>query len=198
MNENIVEMKDYIIKLYSENPIEIKERKEFLWSIFSSINKFNDAIGYKEEIKNCPNRILFDKMRTPYEGNVIAEFFIPIKKQRTFPNSKSVFGKDIAEKWVKFLKKVYPMLNVSLEIGVYKKIPLVEFATQYFISAIERDTRCTIEFAASEYLTDKEKEYILSKIQPLSDFKLSIHQGYCETCEGYHPNSPIHTEIEYQ
>jgi len=190
--------KYYIVNLYADNPINIDEKKKFLWSVFGIINKFNNAIGYKNEIENCPNRILFDKMRTPYEGNIIAEFYIPIKKQKTFPNNKTVLGVKLAESWVNFLRKVYPTLKVSLDIGICNKISLVDFATQFFMSSVERENRCTIEFSADAYFTNEDKSLILSKIQKLSNYKLSIHQEYCETCEEYNPGNSIHTELEYE
>lgn len=206
--------KAYIDKLYSEPATYNKDKKRNS----GFIRKFNNSIGFKDvvlqwdnynsakclEMENpenylSPIDIIVEGIRTPILSFNIVEFYIPKTFVEHINKKYSYNTRTIAIKWRKFLMKVFPELNTSFEVVEEKpKLSLRDFALEYFYLNIDRDSRYTIEFRSERLLTDKEIEFILPKIQTLTNYKISIHQQYCETCSEYSEGKqPFHIEIDY-
>lgn len=213
-------MKYLKISLYSNKLLTLEERKKYINSFYNDYSlstdctnfklgffeKFNNAVGFKtvKGIDNSstyisPKELLSKVIRTPLTDWSIIEFYLPNTYIKHFDEKYSYDTKDIANKWVKFLKKVFVELEVSLEkVESYKKIELKDFSLEYFYRNIDKEIRYTLEFASDKLLEKLEIDFILSKLQGLCNYNLSINQFECDLCKEYsNGKKPYHIELEY-
>lgn len=210
---SLKERKKYIEKLYP-SPVTYSEaqRKHGL------ILKFNNAIGFKpvttivdnrsvvhrpaEEIPEgyeTPEDLIFEHMRTPLESFNILEFYIPVKKVK-HPKQQFAYKTEVAaNKWIAFLQKVWPELEVSKAyVEEVPKLSLREFAFQYFFKCLDFSINYTIEFSSVALLTKEDIDYILPKLQTIAGTKIAVHQYPCEVCKyNTFGEKDIHIELVY-
>jgi hypothetical protein len=183
------------------------------------LTKFTHSIGFKpvsswidntgtyirEEVESPeeylhPKELLQECMQTPIEGTIILSFELPKQKIKHPTSRFSYHTKEIAVKWTAFLKKVFPHLQCELKVIEDKSIlSLKEYTLQYFYRNIDKTYSYTLEFNSKTYLTNEEKNEILTYLQPLSDdYLLDIGQYNCSTCAGHsNGQKPIHIELVY-
>ncbi len=180
--------------------------------------KFNNSIGFKPVIRMvvegnrvigpevespedyiAPDDILLENIQTPLHSNDILHFYIESKEFKHPVPKFSYKTKDIANKWAKFLSKIFPELIVKVEeISEIPKLSLKDFALQYFYRNLEENICYTIEFSSEKLLENNEIKEILDSISSLSSDKITIAQHKCSTCSSHtNGEKPYHIEIAY-
>lgn len=202
------------------------ERKKFLRSLVGDCYnhkkgmflKFNNAIGFSKVTDDyyseypvihtasiespkgyeSPFEIFFDNLHVSLNKNSLVKFYIKdtvikhSKQEYTFSTEK------IAEKFVEFLRKVYPSYIITLEKKKHIRQTRSECVLDYFYRALDFCETCyTVECSSSRLLRNEELNKIESILRECVKYPFHIEQFYCETCAGYHKNSPYHIEIVY-
>lgn len=213
-NLTLMEKKQYIDSMYCEEQKYGSDQKRNP----GFLTKFNNAIGFKPVVSTIaqhnvvipkavespedylsPQDVLIEHIQTPLDSNVIICFYLE-DKNIVHPLSKySYETKVIAEKWKDFLQKVFPHLIVTNEcVDEIPCLSLKDYTLQYFYRNLSQDVNYTIEFRSEKQLTNDEMKDILTRIQELSNDKITIGQNYCSTCaEGSEGKEPYHIEIVY-
>lgn len=181
------------------------------------IYKFASSIGFKPVLSYIDNRnryfepkvyspddyltpldLLYEGMRTPVQTFEIMEFYIPIKKI-SHPKTQFCYNTiDISEKFTTFFQKVFPNLQVRLtKIDKLPDYPSKTFLFEYFYRSIG-PLPVTIESSIPELLSKEDIEYILPKLQTLTEASIDISQYPCEVCEhNSFGKNKYHIEIVY-
>lgn len=181
--------------------------------------KFNSAIGFKDLVgfsdnkgSYCrpkvespdeylaPKHLLEDNMHVDFENQQsILSFYVP-KQSMTHPNKTHSYDTCLmAEKFVSFLQKVFPTLEIEMsEVNAIPSPSLFEFSRDYFFKSLEKEIAVTLEFSSEQTLTQEELTSLLTELQPLSNDKIGIAQYKCDTCfEHSSGTKPFHIEVVY-
>jgi len=194
------------------------ERKNYITSLIGEfgkrgiINKFNNSIGFKsvsfDPVERCfpgevespddyksPCAALFEALKVVPEGNIIA--YIKVDDIDVLhPIAKYTYNqKIICEKFVKFVRKVYPDIIVDVVDEIDDS--LENRILNYFYLCLAEGDHINAELSSNRLLEEKEKSYILEVLRSITECQIDINQFYCETCAGYHKDYPYHIEIEY-
>ena len=182
------------------------------------INKFNNAIGFKDVVLNfdnfnaskpvkvespdryiSPKEMLFEGLCPSFIENEIM-YFLSEKKYINHPNSNFSYSTlDIYKKLQKFILKVFPVLDVEiLKLNEKPKIPLKTIVlNDFFIGISPKFDHYSVECSASRLLENKEISEILNVINSIRSNNVNINQAYCKTCSDYDNKNPYHVEIIY-
>jgi hypothetical protein len=220
-------MDKYIqIVMKSDNAVSHSERKSFLKSFYGStstrkkgsIQKFCNAIGFKPVIDDymtdypvihsavvkspdtytTPDMLFYKAMWVDLSKNGIVKFVVPMGKEEHPDSQYSYNHEDICKQFVKYLKKVYP--NVQIEVSYLKsfRYTVKTFVLNYFYQSMNfEDDIYTVECSGHRMLTDKEIEQIYKDMDGATNYKWHIDQYFCETCKHWHADAPYHIEVVY-
>lgn len=161
------------------------------WGI---IHKFDSAIGTKDrdnsarDVLAC-NTAFFDK------ENEILSFIVPEKP--IYYNKKKHTSLEMMILFQNFLYKVFgDMIRIEFKLeNADFKLHLKDFTLSHFYSCYIYGECTEEEFSATRLLKKKEVEFVEKRIKEIFGFRPIIHQGWCETCYGHHPESPYHIEV---
>lgn len=205
-------------RFFVDEKLKVNDRKRYITSFIGkygklgAINKFNNAIGFKEvcfdPIKRtfpddnmCPDGyqapalFLFSNMHIEIDDYTVVEFSIP-DTNMIHPNDKYTYNTfDIFLKFTKFVEKVYPGIRIQEIACINDSIPS-RILNHFYLSLAESDC-IDAEISCSRLINDEEKEYILNALQPITNRKIDIEQFYCKTCAMHDASHPYHIMIEF-
>ena len=212
------------ISICGDEHVTHAQRKAYLRSMFGhdknkgSIFKFASAHGYRpvmfdffaeggvindpkvpspEDYIN-PCAMLYRSIRADTDGNNIAQFILPAEHIAHPVAAYSYDGEMIGHKFAKFLKKVYPQLNIEVGSVDSDELDVAEFALDFFYTNLDfENPHYTVEFSSHRLLTDDEIERVYRVMDGATKYKWHIEQFECETCRSYHPDSPYHIMVVY-
>lgn len=202
------------LRLSSSEEMNALEKRKYIDSLYDKrnevgngykigfINKFSNAMGYKyltyeHEDYDCnPYNVLFDKIYAYPFGNTI--FDIYVENKDTISNQGKVLynNKEMVIKLSRFLKKVFPNLDVSL--FEHDKLPGRKIWLESFSFISIENHRITIETSLSEELTVDEIHAVKKVVSLFKDYDLKF-KGLCFRCESCiknNPSKPFHFSIE--
>ncbi len=191
----------FVYKLFAPNA----SRKDYMTNILGvhgkvgAIKKFNNAVGFKPIVDDwtddydCPYRFLLKAAHINLSPNGIIEFHVDIADMKHENPIYSYNTKEMMEKFVRFIHKVYP------EIICVQTCDKVEdtYANRVrdFMCMCAYEDDVTIEISGERLLDENEIEYVLDGVKKVTDTPFKIEQFYCETCAGYHADHPIHISL---
>ena len=220
-------MSKYIqIVMKSNSFVSHIERKAYLHSLYGSvydkkkgsIQKFCNAIGFKPvmddyvsdypvvipaEVKTpdtytTPEMLFYKAIWVDLSKNGIVKFVVPMGIE-VHPNNKYSYNhEDICKQFVKFMKKIYPSVNIEMSYINSFRYTVKTFVLNHFYQSMNfKDDAFTVECSSHRLLTEKEMEQIYKDMDGATEYKWHIEQFYCETCQSYHPHAPYHIEVVY-
>lgn len=204
------------LRLSSSEGIDFLEKKEYIDSLYDNhhmgannkkigfINKFSWAMGYKyieyhhEDYLCRPSIVLFNHFYGYPYGNAICDFYVENVDTISAKGKFMYNNKEMLVKLGRFLKKVFPELDVSFfekDELPSRKVWLESFS----FTSIEIEYRVTIEASLSEPLNNEEIEAVKKVVSLFKDldFKYKVLCYECESCKSNNPKNPFHFSIEY-
>lgn len=220
-------MKYIQILMKSYNNVSHNERKAYLNSLWGSpsnkkkgsIMKFCTSIGFKPVMYDIctdypivheptiempenytnPEQMLYKALWVDMENKGIVKFVVPIGDEKHFVSKYTYNREDICKQFVKFLKKVYPNIQIEMTYLESFRYTVKTFVLNHFYQCMDfKDSSYTVECSAHRLLTNKEIEKIYQDMDGATDYKWHIEQFYCETCKAYHSHAPYHIEVVYE
>lgn len=216
----------FVLYMKSHNEVSDMDRKKYLNSLYGDcmnhkygmLEKFNKAVGYGDldddivkeypvvnsakvkspESYKTPLSLLYEGLHIDLEKKGILKFVL---RDETFkhPIEKYSYSTyELLEKLQKFLSKVYS--NVVFEIKSQKEYrpKLKIFILDWFYRNMGLgDIYYTVELSSHRLLSQSEISFIENRLKQLYKYPFHIEQYWCETCYGYHKESPYHIEIVY-
>lgn len=215
------------ISVKSKHNVSDIERKKYIRCLYDDFeghklgffSKFNNACGFKNVVTDYVSHYPVcepPKVETPDEylapGDLLVRhpmivnltnkglytFYIEDGYEKHPISEYSYSHKDIAVKFYKFLRKIFPDLVIEFDFVESKKIPLLSRVISYFYISMEADVQYTVECSMPRLLTDDEMNRLYSILKNIVPYSFIIDQYYCETCYNWHKDSPYHIEILYQ
>lgn len=201
-----------VVKVKEKDPVTPLQRKKYITSLYGEkyntskevlgfFQKFSYALGYKKHQENfdyvTPYDIVIDMFYPHLDGETVFDFYIPKGETTAFDNSYSFENGEIGRKWANFLSKVFPELEVSIEV-THELPERSTWLSSYFFKCIE-DFPVTIETSIATELNEKEIAGLKKVIEIYKDepLKFKILQYKCDTCKEHNPDYPIHLSLEY-
>lgn len=189
--------KFYVVTLFAQNEVSTATKKNYidkLWGVdynspdkkLGFIEKFSNALGFKNvDIEDSPAQLLFKGIYAIPKGQIVAEFFIPIKYAET------------GVKWESFLNKIFPDLKTKNQV-VYGKPNRITWLKSFVFSAMD-NFPVTVECSLDKPLAEEEIAEILEIVEMLKvDTMYYLGLMFkCKTCASYNPDTPWHFEIDY-
>lgn len=205
--------KEYINKFY-RNCVTYSDGKRNI----GILDKFNNAIGFKnvmdyvdnqsvihralvdspEDYKN-PSDLLIWALSPCLIDNNIVSFTV---KQEKIKHPNELYSYDtnvIMIKFKKFLEKIFPNTNLSIEyLNELKDLSITDFVVNEFFLGLDYKEEYTVETSINRLLNDEEIDNVLKVLKTMTILNISINQSYCKTCSEYSNElSPYHIEIVY-
>lgn len=220
-------MNKYIqITMKSNDFVSHNERKAYLKSFYGStserkkgsIQKFCNAIGFKPVMDDymsdypiihtavvespdtytTPEMLLYKSIWVDLSKNGIVKFVVPMGKEEHPDSHYSYTHEELCKQFVKFMKKIYPTVNIEMTYISSFRYTVKTFVLNYFYQSMNfKDDIYTVECSSHRLLTDKEMEQIYKDMDGATEYKWHIEQFYCETCKSYHTHAPYHIEVVY-
>lgn len=214
------------IELMANHLVSHKERKEYLTSLYGSlekhklgmIEKFNNAYGFKNveddittnypvvnvaKIKSpkdykSPSALLYKGLKIDLDKKGVVKFIVPLGSEK-HPIEKYAYShKNMMIDFSRFLQKVYPDLNIEYSLlQNYSPILKYRVLNIFYQNMSEVFNNYTVECSAARLLKNEELNYIEGKLREMVTYPFHIEQYFCETCQGYNPKQPYHIEIVY-
>ena len=178
----------YVLKL--KGNVSLTDRKKYVNSLWGAreklgmMQKFAKSVKFTSKTEDEVKSVLYGAIHAKPYGDTLVEFHF---KQDSI---------DVAKKFTKFLTKVYPQVSVETD-GAFAKPNALEFVMSYIFSSLT-DFPVTVECSLSEPLNETELEQVKTLIEDIKVENLYYicRQFKCDTCEEYHPDKPIHFEID--
>ena len=216
----------YVISMTHRDKVSHRERKALLKSLFGSpyehkkgaIYKFNNAIGFANVVEDIftdypvvrnVKEVVPENYEAPYylflnglyidmSAHGIIKFIIE-DKLIEHPKAKYTYHTSaVVEKFVNYLKKVYPLYGVFVKQQERVRISKVADVLNHFYLDIDFDSSIyEVECSSDRLLTNEEIAKIEKVLKECVTYPFHIAQFYCETCASYHKDSPYHIQIDY-
>jgi hypothetical protein len=147
----------------------------------------------------APQMLFFKHMWVDLSPNGIVKFVVPMGFEKHFIDDYSYEHKDICEKFVRFLEKVYPDTNIEMTYLENFEYSAKDFVLNNFYQSLDfEEDLYTVECSSHRLLTEEEIQEIYEILNACLRYGWKISQYYCEVCKEYHPDAPYHIEIEYE
>lgn len=200
-----------------------KQRLNFLSRLYGTTEdfgvlvSFNNAIGFKPvstyTSTPCGGYVIEPTVPTPTEYDTpysclcdAMEFFDTDNEVISFvmedkdihhPIKQYCYNTiDILFKMGNYLQKKFCGIQITYsKVEDDYKQSLCDFILTHFWTCLAYSEFCDTTVATHRKLTPVERRKILRVISKVVDYTPSIYQEWCETCYGYHKNSPFHTEL---
>lgn len=215
------------VSVTSRKKVTHEERKACLDKLYGNASKgvygvirnFNRAYGYADweddMVKEYPSLVpakfkcpddfetpetkLWDHIWVDLSSTGVFRFVVKngIEQSKKRPSLKYDI-EDMCRKLAAFLQDNYKGYMVQVKtLHSFNPILRTKILNFFYINMDPNSTYVTVELSAPRLLTDEEKAKIEKELKKMVPYRFHINQFYCETCKGYHPNCPYHTEIEY-
>lgn len=184
--------------------------------------KFNNAIGFaKVEDQPCgkgsefwhvfkPASIETGKnYKSPYALLLVNSYFLnkpdeivtfAIENTRIYCKDKK-YSYNTMEMMIRFQNFLYKILgaNIRIEFSIEKEFNLSQrdWLLSQFLTCLAQSEICDNECAVGHATKKKDIDYIIDVFKSLGMKDLEFIQFYCETCAGYNPKAPYHTELDF-
>lgn len=185
----------YVLFVKPKKQLSIKEKRKFIDSFVGDPFSFNEKLGIIEKFAKATvnsfvkeeetKKSIFDAfVATPFKETICSFYF-------------SQNEIEIAKKWEKFLKKVYPELETFTD-GSFEKPSGFELLLSYIYTNIQ-EFPVTLETSIDSKLDKNQLQQVKTIVEEMKEDNMYYvcRQFKCSVCKERNPEKPIHFEIDY-